>query len=1109
MLEIDYGLAGSGKSRYIKNMLAEKLDQGEKLMILVPDQYSFITERSVLEDFGAQKSANIQVIWFHNLARLITEKYGGVKPQLLDNSGKAILMSKAVGEVQERLDFYKKQATKPDFIASMLNLSAEIKFSKTEPQALLEAARQTGSVLLEKKLEEIVCISNRYDALVEESYLNPDDVLSEVNALLQTHRFFEGYTVAIDGFGFFDKQKIDIIASIIEQSRATYVTLCTDSLEPAEFEGDKFAAVKRTAARLMEAARMVGKDIKTKRFDDLNSLKPEFQVLSKGIYNPALAPYEGDCESVSVVACPNIVAECEHAAYRIKKLIMSGDYRYKDIAVIVRDEETYIPLLKKAFATFDIPFFKDSRRNVSHEPLMLFCHFALKACAGGFRLDDVMSCVKSAAAGIPTEEISAFENYCLVWNINSKGKWSADFTYNPRGFTERLDEEDTAALERINQTRRKIVIPLLSFAKKAKGADIKGVSTALYELLQDVKAAQNLKALIEGASLRESDIAEEQGAVWSVLMNCLDRLVATRGEETVSLQEYMGLLDLAVGSSNIGVLPNRVDEILVGSADRIRTDLPKAAFLLGVNEGEFPKAYNDGGILNDFDRMSLLRQGIELGVNCTSMTTQERFFAYCAALAPSEYLYLSYNKSNFNGDVLAPSNLVGELLRLLPRLQAQEAARCGEEEILTRSQGFETLARLWKQDTVLRATLLELLSQEEAFAQKLSRLEQTANEAPKTIENPKVSLQLFGEAMALSPTQLETYSKCPFMYFCKYGLRASTAERAALDARTGGTLIHYVLEHIVKELGKKGITTLSFAELKEYVDKYIIQYIEQLQLPEEFLTGRFKYIVSKNRSIILATLEQMAAEMAQSDFEPSDFELRIQRGENSGYVVPLKEGKVSLGGVIDRVDTMEKGDKKYFRIIDYKTGNKDFNLGEVLYGINAQMLIYLLSLSRDTGEKYGGSTPAGLLYINATDKAFNTEHTTEEELEKQKQFRYKMKGMVLDEAEVITGMEHEPSGKFIPIEFDKSGNLGGNVVSSEQMEKIRRKLDAVIADMGNSLHEGKIDDLPFSAGSGSACDYCDFKAVCRNTGKARQAQVPKKFKDALEQLEEEEADGEI
>ena len=1106
MLEIDYGLAGSGKSKYIKEVFFEKLHSDEKLMILVPDQHSFITERSVLEDFGVREGSKIKVIWFNNLAREITEEYGGTTNELLDGAGKAILMSKAIEELRGELVFYQKQATRSDFIGSMLNFTTEMKFSKTDIAQLRLAGEQSGSGVLQQKIEEISAITKRYDELVSESYLNPDDVLTQVNAILETNAFFEGYTVAIDGFGFFDQQKLDIITKIIRQSKHTYITLCTDTLEADEDGVDKFESVKKTAFKLIDAARQVGVDVKTKAFTDLSSLKEEFRCLSEGIYTPAPKRLQAEVEGVEIFECVNTQRECDFAAMKIKKLIMQQDYRYKDIALIVRDEQTYMPYLKRSFEALDIPFFKDARRGVEHEPLMLFCHFALKAVADRFRLDDVMSCIKSAAAGFDTQEISDFENYCIVWNISGKRKWSRDFEYNPAGFTERFGEAEQEQLALINATRKKALIPLLQFAKKIEKATVRETAAALYELLESVHAAQNLKRLIQSAPDTD-EVAARQSEVWQVLMRCLEQLVATRGDEVLGTKAFLSVLDLAVANATIGVLPQRLDEILIGSAERIRTDMPKAAFLLGVNEGEFPKGYGDAGILTDAERVNLLKHGVELGVNFKSMSMQERFFAYCAALAPSEYLFLSYHNSNTEGDSLSASSLIKEIRYLLPSLEVQTGAIQDENDILTPQQGFDVLASMWNEDTPLRRSLYEMYRDSEDYAAKIQLIEQNEAGAEKRIANPDTALQLFGASMAISPTQLENYSKCPFMYFCKYGLRAKTPERAALDARTGGTLIHYVLEHMVRDMGKQGITVLTPRQLREYTDRYIEAYLEQLNLPEEFVTGRFRYIVFKNRNIIIATLEQMAAEMRQSDFEPTDFELKVGKNAVGGYEVPLEQGSVSLMGTIDRVDVMEKDDEKYFRIIDYKTGSKEFKLGEVLHGINAQMLIYLLSLSTDTGEKYSGSVPAGLLYINAKDKPVDASHLNASLKQKGEEGRYQMSGMLLNEDAVIHGMEHEPSGKFIPIKLDKSGNIkGGPLVSRDQLEKIRCKLDALIADMGNALHAGNIDTLPYQSGSSNACDWCDYKAICRNKDKHREVEVPS-FEQALQELEGGEENG--
>ena len=1100
MLEIDYGLAGSGKSQYIKEIFAGKLKADEKLMILVPDQHSFITERSVLEDFGARAGAKIKVIWFNNLAREICEKYGGVRPQVLDNAGKAVLMSKAIEQVSAQLEYYKKQALRPDFVAGMLNLSTELKFSKTDLDTLVRAGENSGLGVLNQKIAEISLIARQYDSLVAQSYLNPDDILSDVNAILEHESFFAGYTVAIDGFGFFDKQKLDIIGKIMRQSKQTYITLCTDTLERDAAGADKFDAVKQTAHKLIQTARELGVEVKTKCFSDLSAMAEPFRYLSKGLYTPAAEALESACENVVIYECTNMQRECDFAAAQMKKLIMERGYRYKDIAVIVRDEEAYTPYLKRSLAALGIPFFKDARRSVTHEPLMLFCHYALKCCADRFRLDDVMACVKSAVVGLPTEEISDFENYCIIWNINGKKKWGSDFAYNPQGFTDRFTPEDEAALARVNATRKKAVIPLLQFAKKIQGATVEQTAVALYELLEAVGAAAHLKQLCESSAQADAEIIKEQNEVWAVLMHCLEQLVATRGEEVLPAKDFLAVLDLAAAHSNIGVLPQKADEILVGSAQRIRTDLPKAAFLLGANEGMFPKGYTDGGIFSDAERMHLLKQGVELGVNFRSMSTQERFFAYCAALAPTAFLYVSYNSSNLDGETLLPSSLVKEILKVLPQLSVKRAASESEDDILSEQQGFGVMARLWNEDSTLRQTLYEIYSRRQGYAEKTQLIDNGAAAQPRHITKPETALQLFGEVMAISPTQLENYSKCPFMYFCKYGLRAKTIDKAALDARTGGTLIHYVLEHMLKDMGKQGIIALEGKALREAVERYTAQYLEELNLPEEFITGRFRYIVSKNRSIIIATLEQMAAEMRQSDFEPSDFELKVGKGGVGGYEVALEQGKVSLMGMVDRVDLMQKGEQKYYRIIDYKTGSKDFKLGEVLHGINAQMLIYLLSLSTDSGEKYGGSVPAGLLYVEAKDKTINASHENEKDLQTKKQGRYKMNGMLLDEQEVIYGMEHEPSGTFIPIDFDRKGNIKGNLVSRAQMEQIRKKLDSVIAAMGNALHHGEIDDMPYKTAKTDACAWCDFKAVCRNREKKNEVEIPS-FEEALAQLE--------
>ena len=101
-------------------------------------------------------------------------------------------------------------------------------------------------------------------------------------------------------------------------------------------------------------------------------------------------------------------------------------------------------------------------------------------------------------------------------------------------------------------------------------------------------------------------------------------------------------------------------------------------------------------------------------------------------------------------------------------------------------------------------------------------------------------------------------------------------------------------------------------------------------------------------------LSHLGKELAQSDFVPADFELSIGKGkELEPLVLEIPGGgRISVEGKIDRVDVMEKPSGKYIRVVDYKTGSKDFKLSDVLYGLNMQMLLYLDTVWKNGKSRY-------------------------------------------------------------------------------------------------------------------------------------------------------------
>ena len=229
---------------------------------------------------------------------------------------------------------------------------------------------------------------------------------------------------------------------------------------------------------------------------------------------------------------------------------------------------------------------------------------------------------------------------------------------------------------------------------------------------------------------------------------------------------------------------------------------------------------------------------------------------------------------------------------------------------------------------------------------------------------------------------------------------------------------------------------------------------------------------------------RLIAEFKQSAFKPVDFELEIGESED---VSPLRlkavdGSEIIVSGTIDRVDLCEIGGQKYVRVIDYKSGTKKFKLSDVYYGLNLQMILYLFILWKNGKQKYDGVFPAGVLYMPAGEASLVLpREASAQEAEKQRVFQYKMNGFVLEDPEVVSAMEENAKGVFIPVERNKDGSFGkrSSLLKLEELGKMEQYVNRLVLRMAGELHRGEIPAAPvYSGGTKPPCEYCDYSSVC-------------------------------
>ena len=792
-----------------------------------------------------------------------------------------------------------------------------------------------------------------------------------------------------------------------------------------------------------------------------------------------------------------------------KRLIREEGLRCRDMAIIARDADAYREEMTAALRRYGVPAFEDSRQPIDSQPLIAFVRAGMEA-AQSFGTEPVLRYLKTGLTDFALEEISELENYMIEWNISGSRLLSA-FTQHPEGYGNVFQEQDRQKLACLNGLRERATQPLVHLRDACQGVDGAQIAHAAYAFLEETNAAKHLRAFAQSlSSAGEEALALEQGRIWDLLMALLSQCAIALEGHPMPLSRFAQLFDAVLSSQEIGTIPQGLDEIPLGSADRMRASSPRIVFLLGANEGEFPRTPASSGVFSDAERRRLIELGLEMTDPYDQQAVEERLLAYQSLSAARERLYVCHTRSNGEGGSQTGSVIVSELNRLFPHCIRFDA---DEEDALARVEGespaFLLTASRWGKSDPLSAALKRYFASRPDYAGRLAGVGRAACHTPARFENPENSRRLFGDQLYLSASRVEVYHKCRFQYFCRYGLNARPRKIAKLDPLSSGTVVHDVLERLLREHSPRALHEMGPKKRAEEIEALLLSYLEEKMGGAQEKPKRFSYQFARLSVVLEEVVGRLCAEFLHSSFEPIDFELRIDKdGLVAPYSLPLPDGgTLQIKGSIDRVDRMERDGKAYLRVVDYKSGGKEFLLSDVLNGLNMQMLIYLMCLWQNGAQRYGEVVPAGILYMPVkSTPATLGRNATQAEIDKARAKACRMSGMVLDHSLVIDGMEDDGKGIFIPVRREKDGGVKGTLINLTQLSRLQKKMDGILTEMGESLHRGEIGAVPsFGAGYDRVCDWCDYKSVCGYEPGAPVRPIEKlTHAQSLERLEKEE-----
>lgn len=1053
MLEILYGPDRTANSAQLLQQIcanAEKKIAGQ--ILIVPEQYSHETERALCAAGGDTISRYAEVLSFTRLAARVFSVCGGVCEEYLDENGRLLTLYLAAQQVREQLKFYASVMTRPEFLKQLGTLMEELLTSCVTPDALQAAAvRLTGR--LAQKVTELALLYESYLSVCKTGRGDPVTRQMRLLELLEETDFLDGREVFLDGFSDFTALQQQLIAAILAHAEQVHISVLTDGSErPACQTGNE------TRRRLLQLAARQQIPVRQTRVPGGACRAEPVQLWLDGLFFGGVGTAQA-MEAVALVHADSVQAACSYAARTVRDGVLTGR-RCRDFTICMTDAAAYAPTMQTLLERAGLPVYCAGAADVAEKPLIAALLAALQACVR-FETEPLLVFLKSAFSPLTQEECDRLEWYVQYWDVCGS-VWQRPWQMHPRGLGQPMTPEDEQTLAALNVLRERAVAPLVRLHTGVCGAESTGAQVrAVAALLEEVELAGRLQTQQEQLEASgQAQRAQECGQLYEAVLTTLEQMDRVLGRALLEPELFVQLFTMLLSGSKAATIPSACDAVQLTTPQLLRHRRTPVLLVLGADDGLFPAFSESAGLLADPERQTLRRLGVELSPGREAQMDREMSWV-CAALSAAEA------QITLVSCAVQPSFLYTRTQRLFPALAEQQAA----------AQAFFADSTAAACAALRQPQMPDGLPQ--CVRQRAQALRAHTGYALSAM-GPDAVRALYGRTLQLSASKIDRFAGCRYAYFLQYGLQLKPWKQAEFDAPLFGTFVHDVLEHTVRDAQQAGgFASLTDAQVRAIAGRHMDAYLNTY-LPQLARQGRREaYLSERNRQEAEAVVLDVARELRQSQFTPVAEELRFAADGGLPPIVYRAEcGEGLLSGQIDRVDVYRGAGRPYYRIIDYKTGHKEFDYTELLYGQNLQMLLYLFALQTDGME---GARPAGALYVPGRCDMVKLQPGEDPALaDEQRQKALRRKGLVLDDAQVLQAMEPFADGQpqYLPVQRKKD-ELTGDLVSGGQLQTLERFVTGQVRAMIDEILSGALAPNPVDRGpSKQACQYCDFASVC-------------------------------
>ena len=1099
-----------------------------RVVMIVPEQYSYAAERLMTENFGGTGLNNIEVLTF---SRMSKRSIARAVKNYLTPSGKAILLTRAIENACKDGSIYSGCATKPGFVNTASTMLCEMKRYMLTPQLLRSSAQRLEEGMLKKKLLAIADIYEEYELLNGGRFLDSEEDLLRLSEAVLSQTEYDGAYIFIDEFSDFLPQHYKVIEALMKKCSEMFITLPIDEKSSGELSVIPLDT-KRRITFLAKKNKIACDEIRLSK-SGMGFKSDEVRFFYENyasFFKKDFVPYPKKTEDITLFAARDLYSEVEYIAKRITALITDEDIRYSDITVVCGGTDNYSSIINAVFGDYKIPYFMDSRLVITDHPILITVLSIFDIITSNWSYDAVFTYLKSGFIYLKGDEgiepvceddIDFLSSFVLKRGIRGKKKWLSeeDWHYNSLGLSDSVSndeaEVDSEADNRINSIRKAVMAPLENFTKRTKGRKtVIDFAAAIYEFLEEIHLYEGLLSEIQKLNdLGMRNEAEQFSKVWNMLIEVINQTAVTLGEEHCSKEQYRSYLLAGLGECKIGIIPSSMDCVTVTGADVSVQKNVKAMFLVGALRGEMPSEIHREGMLSDSERERLAEIFNE-SENELSLPNEQKaageYRFYKTLFNAEEKICISYPVNSFEGDAQMPAQITYDIKRLFPKLTCYDDLL---SDVIDESTVYSPKAAL---DYLLQnrrnknnSTVVQIyrwFSEHPEWHGEL-RMAETADSYKQTVAKitPENACELYKKRTAYSVSRLNEFSSCPFKYFAKNGLRAKEEEIWQIQKFDLGSLMHYAVWRFCNavecnqdsfEALKQRWDSLTEEETNQIINAIMAEIKDKIAKAIERDEGKINYLLDRMTRTLKRSSETIRKSIRLGGYIPAEYEKKFM------YMPDNDDSTLCIQGIIDRIDiAFSQEDKKAeIRIIDYKSGSKSFSVADICNMIDIQLVVYAMAAVDlyNKGElKYKrgdfSAEITGILYNKLRDDMAKVENADDEKAVGEAVGNtMKLNGAVIlnttesGEPDISAallmdrGIIENNKSEFLKFNLTQSGAVTKNseYLTREQFETLVEYAKKGILDYNKRIRGGDIRIMPSKDKTELACRWCEMSEIC-------------------------------